>query len=120
MGTWAGSARLLPLVPLASLKHEGRPKDTVEQRFEVSSPQILPGDAKGVQEEGVWLLQWPLWMDMCRVVHVHHHVCGVRGGFPFQTRCLPAVPLHTLHLQASIILSEKGISDGVRLIEGIT
>ena len=86
---------------LASLEHEGRPKDTVEQRFEVSSPQILPGDAKGVQEEGVWLLQWPLWMDMCRVVRVH----GVRAGFPFQTSCLPAVPLRTLHLQASVILS---------------
>ena len=91
VGTWAGSARLLPLVPLASLGHEGRPKDMVEQRPEVSSLQILPAEAKGVQKEGVQHLQWTLWMDMCRVVQVH----GVRAGFPFQTSCLPAVPLCT-------------------------
>ena len=81
MGTWAGSARLLPLVALASLRHEGGPKDMVEQQLEGSSPQILPGEAKDVQQEGLWHHQWTLWMDMCRAVQVH----GVRAGFPSQT-----------------------------------
>ena len=53
----------------------------VEQQLEGSSPQILPGEAKDVQQERLWHHQWTLWMDMCRAVQVH----GVRAGFPSQT-----------------------------------
>ena len=81
MGMWAGSARLLPLVPLESLRHEGRLKHMAEKRTEVSSPQIFTGEAKGVCQEGVQHLQWTVWMDICRTVQVH----GVRAEFPFQT-----------------------------------
>lgn len=91
----------MPLVALASLRHEGRPKTMVEQRPEVSSARILPGEDKSIHREGVRRLQRTLWTVMCRAMQVY----GVRAGFPFQTSCLPAMPLHTLHLRASIISS---------------
>ena len=91
----------MPLVALASLRHEGGPKNMVEQRPEVSSARILPGEDKSIHQEGVWRLQRTLWTVMCRAMQVY----GVRAGFPFQTSCIPAMPLHTLHLRASIISS---------------